>query len=208
MAAKKHKTPTKKSKPTKVEVVEVEETAEQVVEENPEEPTESVVEENPSEELSEILQNNSNKKVTIISFLAGFLLGTVISTGAFYFYNLQNSQANTVSEAVEASPTPSPKPEVILSKYSLQILNGSGVAGRAGEVADTLEEEGLQKAHTGNADSRGFEETTVGVKEGTPSEIYNTIKDVLSDDYDVEKTEALGDDSDFDIVVTVGQALN
>lgn len=49
----------------------------------------------------------------------------------------------------------------------LEVLNGNGSAGAAGEMADELESLGFQVASVGNAGSSSYEQTTVIVPEGS-----------------------------------------
>ena len=59
----------------------------------------------------------------------------------------------------------------------LEVLNGNGTAGAAGEMSQTLESMGFQVASIGNAETSSYEETTVIVPEG--SEDGQTITSAL-----------------------------
>jgi hypothetical protein len=49
----------------------------------------------------------------------------------------------------------------------VQVLNGNGVSGAAGEMSELLETAGFEIAGVGNADSRNYTTTTVVVPEGS-----------------------------------------
>jgi len=139
------------------------------------------------------------------------ILGLVI--GGFYFY--QSSQEITTEtptppteQEPEITPTPTPivEEEVDLSSYSLQVLNGTGIAGEAGRVAATLEAGGFVDVEAGNASSSNVEQTQVQMKEEVPSEVFDTIDEALSTRDVVIADEVLDEDSDFDVVITLGSA--
>jgi len=116
----------------------------------------------------------------------------------------------------EATPTTKPEPtstettsptptEVDLSSYSISILNGSGIPGTAGKVADLLKNAGVKKINTGNASSYDFEATSVSMKKSVPEAVFEKIREVLSKDYAVVKSEdSLEDNSTYDIIIIVG----
>jgi len=124
-----------------------------------------------------------NKKLLIV-FLIILLLSSLILSGIFFYRSrtkLKNEPEATPAPVVETSPTPeaapSPMPdtEVKLSDYSVQILNGSGLAGEAGFVEKILATEGFDKIDTGNADSYDYTDTQVELKENTPETVFETI---------------------------------
>jgi hypothetical protein len=109
----------------------------------------------------------------------------------------------------ESVPTPSPTPQVLptpapvdLTTYKIQILNGTGVEGEAGNVKGLL---AIDSAETGNASSFEYEFTEVSLKEGVPEEVYTEIEKKLSGVYNVSKSaQVLTSDEDFDVVIITG----
>lgn len=113
-------------------------------------------------------------------------------------------------EVLEASPTGSitqiqeeEAAAVKLADYAVQVLNGSGIAGEAGNVKDLLEAEGFEKLDVGNADSYDYTDTEVRMKKNTPKEVFETIKSALKD-YTVVEGDKLEEEKN-DVMVIVGQ---
>lgn len=146
-------------------------------------------------------------KTLAFSFVAGFIIGGLITGGVFFYKSGVEDADSTPTPASTLSPTPIPteEPVVDLSEYALQVLNGSGVSGVAGVVGSTLEGEGFMDVAVGNAGSSNFEETEVAVKGDVPAGVFEAIESALSDDYDVvEADDTLDEDGNYDVVVTVG----
>lgn len=163
--------------------------------------------------LETIPSSHSNKKMLILIFV--ILLLILVSAGAYYYLNYMNGGKKgsnivaTVTETPMPSNTPTPTEASIsaemLAPYQVRVLNGSGVAGEANRVADSLEEVGFEKVARGNAPAYSSDDTEVAMKEDTPEDIYNTIKKVLEENYTVVKAdENLTESSKYDVVITVG----
>lgn len=154
-----------------------------------------------------------NKKLLII-FLVILLLSGLTLGGIFTYRSLTKPEAKpeaTPTPVVEATPTPeispssTPEVKINLADYSVQILNGSGVAGEAGAVQEILTAEGFESIDTGNADSYDYSDTEVQVKKDTPEVVFETIERALNSEYTVLKSDKiLAEDSGYDILVIVG----
>jgi len=145
--------------------------------------------------------------ITLIVILIIGLLGG----GFFVAQKALNKPAPipTPSPTPTTTPTPSPTPTadpVDLTSYSLQVLNGSGIAGEANRVKDILEAEDLVVDDTGNATSYDYTDTIVQLKEDTPDAVYDAIKRALNSEFTLD-TQVLDADSDYDAVIIVGQSL-
>jgi hypothetical protein len=152
----------------------------------------------------------SVKTVVLISLVLA-LLGALVGGVYYYKKNIDKSSDQTQQQAVPTAqpttkPTQAPTPEPIdLSDYSIQVLNGSGVAGEAGKAADLLEEAGFTEPDTANASSYDFTTTIISLKKDTPDQVYEKIKESLASSYIVEKSDdILDEDSSYDATVTVG----
>lgn len=151
-------------------------------------------------------------KVVLIVIVLIAIGGAV--AGGIYYY--KSSVGTTVIEKIEVETegdeqnsdeqTATPKPEEVdYSEITVSILNGSGVAGEAGNVANLIEDLGASKPNTGNADSYDYTTTTVSQKESVPSKLFENIKENLSEEYIVEKSDTpLEEDSSYDIIIIVG----
>ena len=165
----------------------------------------------------------TGKKIFMM-FLIALIIGA-ISVSAYFFIQAQNPKSTTTTppevpaspqEETPAEEEPAATDEAALeeteeqtetsqiSALTVEILNGSGIAGQAGAVEELLADTGLENFDTGNADSFDFEETTVQMKEAVPASVFKSITDALSI-YTVVEGDALDPDADYDIIITVGQ---
>jgi len=155
-------------------------------------------------------------KGLFVALAITLVVGGALTGGILYSRSATNNQdirskANetpeaVVTETVTETPTPTPE-ELDLSKYTLQIQNGSGTAGQAGAVDELLQAEGFNEADTTNADSYDYQDTEVQLKADTPKAVYDTIERALNSDYDVKLGDALEEDSEFDVIIVVGQKI-
>jgi len=115
-------------------------------------------EETPSEETeedNEVPLEKRNTKLYIIGIVLSILVMGA-TAGLFYFRSKQaekeaESVETGVEEVVEPTATPTPS-SLSREEISLEILNGSGVAGAAAEVASIFELLGYEIIEIGNAD--------------------------------------------------------
>lgn len=161
-----------------------------------------------------ILEDKPKKgfKIFIFILILAVISGAV--AGGFYYYNTKVSKTDLVlvnrntqpTKTPEATPEPTKTNEnVDFSKYSLQILNGSGVPGEAGKVNDLLSSLKFKDVKTSNAVNYDFENTTIETKSNVPSDAYDQIKKLLDNNYTTEfLKEYLSGKSTYDIVITVG----
>ncbi|OGM18890.1 hypothetical protein A2686_05145 [Candidatus Woesebacteria bacterium RIFCSPHIGHO2_01_FULL_38_10] len=149
-------------------------------------------------------------KILAISLLTFAILGSL--AGGIYYYQKNVTKENDVGEestlsTETPSPIPSPTPtsqEIDLTKYKINILNGSGIAGEAGKVSDILVSTGFSKPVTANAKSYDFTATKVSLKEDVDEKVYEKIREALNS-YSLEKSvEKLNKDSSYDIEIIVG----
>lgn len=124
----------------------------------------------------------------------------------------------TPSASATKSATPSAKKEAtksvekkeelkpILKKSSLRIevLNGSGVVGTAGEGSNFLTNKGYKVVSTGNASNYNFTKTEVRIKKSKEDFLSLLTKD-LSSNYTVIKGESLNESASFDAQVIIGK---
>lgn len=148
--------------------------------------------------------------LTILSLIA------IITGGVFYYQkNIANkdNQSSTNDQTAMTEPTstpaptetPTPSETVDYTKYTLQILNGSGVPGEAGSVESMLSKLDFKNIVTGNASSYDYQQTTVSMKADIPAQVFTDISKALGSSYDVAtKSETLKDSSSYDVVITVG----
>jgi hypothetical protein len=96
--------------------------------------------------------------ITIFSLIFG-LSGWALylnEQGSISFSLPTTGEAPTpTTDPEEASPTPTPAPELDRSEITIDVLNGSGITGKAGETAEKLETLGYTIGTIGNASATG-----------------------------------------------------
>ncbi len=103
--------------------------------------------------------------LVIIAIVAGlYFLGQSRENGEVSLIPL-NEQAPTSAPVVDPTATPTEAPDLDRSELTVDVLNGSGTAGAAGDMADIIEDLGYTLGTTGNADNFDYEGITVNVSE-------------------------------------------
>lgn len=151
-------------------------------------------------------------KRIIIVILALLLLGGIAAAGYFYGYpylqKLQREQVASVTDVSKPSPkppSPTPTPEVVdPGTYTIQILNGSGISGRASQAKTLLEQNKYMVKATGNADEFDYTKTEIRAKEDVKPAYLEQLKKVLAEKYVVASTPATLTAGTTDIVVVIG----
>ncbi len=138
--------------------------------------------------------------VAILLLLAG---------GYFYYQSTQNRESGvSVTEPKENEPTePTPtKVEVKKDAFTIEILNGSGIAGEAGRAQELLESADFKIDSTGNAENYDFEETVIQAGSDVDEAWIELLRDELGKQYTVKSGVTKLDEtaSDADVVVIVG----
>lgn len=141
-----------------------------------------------------------------------FLLGALL--GGIYFY--QKGLGGTIGvakptptpEAMETSATPSASPSATLdlTKYPVNVLNGSGIAGEAGKAKTSLEKAGFKVSGTGNASSYDFTKTVIKAKADVPEDFLTKLTDELGKTYSMDKNQTLAASSSDSVQVIIGSS--
>lgn len=179
-------------------------------------------EEEPMESITPPPAKSNARLIAVIVTVMVVLIGMVV--GGFFVYQNAMNEANTAPEVIVNEPTSDPLQVVEpvptieatdsaatdgevafdVSELAVQVLNGSGIPGAAGEVSSLLEDSEITDIDTGNADNYDYEETVIQVKSGEDG-VYEFILTTLQSDYTVIQGEDLDDDSEYDVIITVGQ---
>lgn len=166
----------------------------------------------------------SGKKRFLVYFLVvafiSFILGLAAMAGASYF-GIANLHLTNLANDVHVpgilakKPTPSPIPPtavptqkpVNLSAYTISILNGSGIAGKAATEKSTLSAAGFTVSTVGNAANSNFTQTEISAK-STVDQVYLTkLESTLQKDYQVDSTVSTNPaSSQTDVTVTIGSS--
>jgi len=150
-----------------------------------------------------------------LSFLVtfGILFGLAqMNTNMFAFkmpaISLPSSATPTPSPIpatpTPSKPTPTPTPPVIREELKVKVLNGSGVAGKAGVVKGFLKDVGYEDILTGNAPSFDYETTVIQFKKGQENVRNLVSKDIASEIEDKVAFESLDEEEAADVVIIVG----
>lgn len=145
------------------------------------------------------------KLLPVVLVVAGglFLIGGGLSVYRRAISNRQEEELQPIPTPIEEA-TPTPEPEFDRAELKIQVLNGTGTPGVAGEAADFLENKGYQNVKTGNADSYEYDETIIQIKE-EKADFLDQLRDDLTDEYVLAaETETLEEDADFDVIIILG----
>ena len=159
-----------------------------------------------------IKDEKEKKKKKIIIALA--VAGVVLIVGGFiYFLGVGGSEGDAEASPTPAngavtertsSPTPTDSSESVNREdVSIQILNGTGLAGEAGLVRDKLQALGYEKNEVGNASDQDQETTTVTFSSKLPEEIVKEITEELEDTYE-DVNAKTGSTGEFDVKIVTG----
>ena len=134
--------------------------------------------------------------IVIVIFIAG---------AAYYLLSKPS-----IDREVEVTPTParevSPTPtlvveEIVRGEVAINILNGTGISGAAGDLRDELEGLGYSSIEVGNTQSQDYESTEVTFGSTVPSAVKDEITDSLNGIYkEVEVSSSSLDGVDVEIV--------
>ncbi len=148
------------------------------------------------------------KKHFLLPIIFIVLLAIAVITG-LYLYRQSFTTKNVEKEKVtikNISPAPkTPTPEAIdLTKFTINVLNGSETAGAASGLKSSLESEGFDVPSIGNADASTYEDTVIQAKKEVDKEYLEKLKEFLEKSYVVAKVQELDEDSQTDVVVIIG----
>lgn len=100
-------------------------------------------------------------------------------------------------------PTLTPTPSFKKEELKIQILNGSGVPGKASELKEILTKKGYREIITGNANNYDYKITEFQVKK-SKSQATSIIKEDLKDYLTAFKEKVLDEKEIPDVIITFG----
>lgn len=107
----------------------------------------------------------------------------------------------SVVETPEATPTPGITDKSVVK---IQVLNGSGIVGQAGQVATALEKDDFKTPDTGNYEGDKQAETVVNYTAGVDKTLVDEVVKVLKKTFTTVTAVASTSLTDFDIQVITG----
>lgn len=169
-------------------------------------------------------KNNNNLYIMIGVF--GVLV--LILIYMFFFYGKTPSKKNSLEPAPTQQqkqvvqtqkispsedvrmPTQEAEPTIALKKRSeleIQILNGSGIVGQAGDLQEAFENAGFENISLGNAPTQTADKTLVVVNENVSQIMQRDIQSVLTD-LNLDSRIRTSNDIEGDILITTFQSPN
>ena len=137
-----------------------------------------------------------------------FIIAMVLLAGVFAYKQgiFKKGEVNVVTltptPAITIEPTKTIK--VDLTKYEIEILNGSEVDGEASRQKTDLEKEGFTISSIGNADISDYTDTIIKAKAEVDKNFIAKLKSVLNNTFTVGETESLSEDSSVPVVIILG----
>lgn len=138
-----------------------------------------------------------------IAIVFGGLAGGLI----VYLTNTSQKQAEPSPSPLFASsePVTSPTPATVdKTKFTINIQNGSGIAGQGAAVQKILTDAGFKVGTVGNAQTFDHKKTVIQAKDSVSQDFLSALSDTLSKTYSLDVTQKLATSSAADINVIVG----
>jgi len=148
----------------------------------------------------------SEKKNYMWPILFIFILAIALLAGIFIYKQgiFKKEKVDVASVTPTPAVTAEPTKAVDLTKYEIEIQNGSEVSGEASRQKTNLEEEGFKISTIGNADNSDYTDTIIKAKKEVDENFITKLKDFLNNAFTVGETETLPEDSSASIVVIIG----
>lgn len=139
-----------------------------------------------------------------------FLLGAILGGIVFYQKGVNKGEEPipTPIAGSEASPSPSSSPSASLNltKYTINIFNGSGIAGEAGKAKTLLTTNGFKVGSTGNAAAYDYTKTIIKAKSTVDSAYTSALSTALGKTYVVDTVQTLASSSADTVQVVIGSS--
>ena len=165
--------------------------------------------ESPKEDVVPEMKSGGGPNPLVIIVPGIFLLGALLGGIVFYQRGISNGDDNATPTPANynnltASPSAPPEAQVDLTKYPINVMNGSGTPGQAGAVKDLLTTAGFSVTKTGNAPSYDFTKTVIKAKVDVPAEFLTKLSTALSKSYVLDTNQPLATSSAASVQVIVG----
>jgi hypothetical protein len=154
----------------------------------------------------------TNKHRNLIWIITAIVFIIAAFAGGIYVYQTgikvsQPKETEGLDEFIENVFTPEPSPSATpdLTAFTVDIENGSGIAGEAGKAKTLLEEAGFKVGTAGNADRYDYTKTEISAKEEVSQDFLVELANILKENYEVDEPGILSASSSSDIIVIVGK---
>lgn len=139
-----------------------------------------------------------------------FLLGAILGGIVFYQRGVNRGQEEAASPTpiaiASTAPIASPSATIDLTKYTIDILNGSGISGEAGKVKTILTTTGFKVGSTGNAATYDYTKTLIKAKSDVDAAFVSQLSTALGKTYLIDSSQTLATSSADEVQVVVGSS--
>lgn len=151
-----------------------------------------------------------NKRSRMLIIIIVVLVLGLLGVGVWYLLSEPDTGTDegvivteTTPEPTEVQePTNTPEP-VDRSEVSIQILNGTGVAGEAGRLQEELEGLDYEDIEVGNADEQDYESAEVTFDADLSPTIVTELTEELQDFF-IDLTASTEELEDYDVIIITG----
>jgi len=178
----------------------------------PSEP-ESIVEEKVTEVKRNTVEVEPRKSPSMALWIiipGIFLLGAILGGIVFYQKGVNRGEevvpTPTPLPASSTAPSASPLSSADLTKYTINILNGSGIAGEAGKAKTLLTTAGFKVGTTGNAATYDYTKTIIKAKSSVDAAYVSALSSALGKTYAVDTAQTLEGTSTDTVQVIIGSS--
>ena len=160
-------------------------------------------------------ESESLKKSHKYIFFILLVVLIIIAGLSFVFIRQKKSKDSPKEETAIAQTSPKPTPseestaaaeieEISKDTLEIQILNGTGIAGQAQNLADLLTSDGFSNIALGNSVTTDNTQATAAFKESIPQTVKDNLVQKLEEIFETVQVETL-QESDFDIEIVTGK---
>ncbi len=148
----------------------------------------------------------------LVIIVPGVLLLGALLGGIVFYQKGINQQAEvtptpTDNPITAVAPTATPVAATIdLTKFTVNIFNGSGIAGEAGKAKTLLTTAGFKVGTTANAATYDFTKTIIKAKATVDPVFVTKLSSTLSKNYVVDAAQTLPTTAKDDVEVTIGSS--
>jgi len=147
--------------------------------------------------------DKKNKNFFKLGIIVLIIILAITGIVFFFFFN-SSSKTAPVEEKKTVEPTKAlEKAQIDKSEWTLEVLNGSGVAGAAAKAAAKLTEQGYTVISTGNAGNQEYKKSELFVAENMQSKAQLLIDD-LKDAYGLTEVKSILKDSTASAQIILG----
>lgn len=147
----------------------------------------------------------SKKKKTGV--IVGAVILAVVVGGIIMSRQPKKTDQTVVSVVDKKELSPTEKPKIDKKSVKIQVLNGTGTPGQAGDTVEALKKAGYNSDNikTDNAEEFNNLTTTISARKGF-EDVASDMKDALKETFDEIKINSaeLDKESEFDIVIVTG----